>query len=195
MRVTKEEFTKAINALQTQFNYDKEWAKKVGEVFPAAFDANLLYNNREVTEGLESLLESLTGDEDTKWIEYFIYECDFGNKELECRHEDGTTFILKTPEDVYDLLESNMKEGEGYAQKLPMYAGDLNRGAEVIKALEDNGGVNKMELLGRDEKCLYCVRKGDNLIVKFPYNIYWLLSEVYELKVLPMEKQSKDDKI
>ena len=156
MRITKEGFTRAVNALRAQINYDREWAKKVGEVFPAAFDANLLYNNREVTEGLESLLESLTGDEETKWLEYFMYECDFGNKELECHYEDGTTFVLKTPEDVYDLLESNMKNEPS---KSPMYAGDLNRGAEVIKALEDNGGVNKMELLGRDEKCLYCVRK------------------------------------
>ena len=195
MRITKEEFTRAINALQTQSNYDKEWAKKVGEVFPAAFDANLLYNNREVTEGLISLLESLTGDEETKWIDYFMYECDFGNKELECRHEDGTTFILKTPEDVYDLLESNMKPEDEQPKKHPVYLGSLKKGKEVIMALEDAGGVNMMGLLGRDEECLYCVRKGDNLIVKFPYNIYWLLSEVYELKVLPMERQRKDDKI
>ena len=115
MRITKDEFSRAVNALRAQINYDIDWAKKVGEVFPTAFGANLLYNNREITEGLISLLESLTGDENTKWIDYFMYECEFGDQELECKHEDGTPFTLKTPEDVYDLLESNMQKSGGQA--------------------------------------------------------------------------------
>ena len=193
MRITKEEFTKAINTLQAQINYDEEWAKKVGEVFPAAFDANLLYNNREITEGLISLLESLTGDGNTKWIDYFMYECDFGNKELECHYEDGTPFILKTPDDVYDLLERNIEVKKSEPSKLPMYVGNFDMGSEIIKALEDAGGINERHLYtGMDEDVLYLIRESDNCIIRFPKNMQWIMKEIYELKELsPINNQQQ----
>jgi len=39
----KELFIKTINAIEKQYRYDREFAIKLGELFPAAHNANLFY--------------------------------------------------------------------------------------------------------------------------------------------------------
>lgn len=79
--------------------------------------------------------------------------------------------------------------------------GNAQRGAEVIKALEDLGGENKTNLSGKDSNCLYYIREDSvmdvvakslfagkimqeffeeivlpeklNIVVKEPKQIYW----------------------
>ena len=45
-----------------------------------------------------------------EWIDYFCFELDFGKKWKEgvITEKDGTDIILKTPEDLYNLLEKQI---------------------------------------------------------------------------------------
>ncbi|NCQ52027.1 hypothetical protein GW796_09055 [archaeon] len=53
-------------------------------------------------------LEKMTKDE-YKWIEYFIYELDYGKKYKDgcIIDSDGSYIKLRTPEDLYNFLEKN----------------------------------------------------------------------------------------
>lgn len=49
------------------------------------------------------LLELVTDDKD-HWIEWFVYENDFGHKHLRCYDEDGKMFGINTIGQLYDFL-------------------------------------------------------------------------------------------
>ena len=109
MRITKEEFVKVINAILEQYHYDCNWSNKVGELFLNDSTDDLSYNNILMYDAFLYLLESLTGDEDTNIINYYISLRKCWAEEVGYTFEDGTKVILKTPEDLYDLLESQSK--------------------------------------------------------------------------------------
>lgn len=51
---------------------------------------------------------------DSSWIDYYMYELDFGrkNEQLKAYDENGVEMPLSTPEDLYDLLENNKSKIE-----------------------------------------------------------------------------------
>ena len=54
------------------------------------------------------LVDNILGEKDKdEWIDYFCFELDFGKKWKEgvITEKDGTDIILKTAEDLYNLLE------------------------------------------------------------------------------------------
>lgn len=55
------------------------------------------------------LLEKITNDED-KWIEYYIYEADWGKTFKEVYEADGTPIPLATIEDLYNIIVDSNKE-------------------------------------------------------------------------------------
>lgn len=58
------------------------------------------------------LLHLILNDADKdKWIEYFCFELDFGKKWEPgmITEKDGTEIILKTPEDLYEVLQKNIQ--------------------------------------------------------------------------------------
>lgn len=56
------------------------------------------------------LLIKLMHDED-RWIEYFVYELDWGKRtDLHASWEDGTPIPLNTLDDLYRLLEACYQE-------------------------------------------------------------------------------------
>ena len=63
----------------------------------------------DCTSTVLRLLHSIAGIKDKdEWIDYFCFELDFGKKWHEgmITNDDGTDIILKTAEDLYNLLES-----------------------------------------------------------------------------------------
>ena len=55
------------------------------------------------------LLEKIMYDED-KWIEYYIYEADWGRTFKEAYESDGTPIPLETIEDLYNIIVDSNKE-------------------------------------------------------------------------------------
>ena len=72
--------------------------------------------------------------------------------------------------------------------RLPMYRGDENRYDEIIKALEDAGGVNSFNNKGHRSECYYYI--GESNIIRFTdyKDVKWLLEQLFELKELPPKK-------
>ena len=63
----------------------------------------------DCTSTVLRLLHSIAGIKDKdEWIDYFCFELDFGKKWCEgmITNDDGTDIVLKTAEDLYNLLES-----------------------------------------------------------------------------------------
>jgi len=81
----KKLFIESIESLKKQYEYDIEVSKKLSEVFPNAFDANLLYDNHFINNALMKVLQVENNDLELcehgqSWIEYFCFELDFGAK-------------------------------------------------------------------------------------------------------------------
>ena len=100
--MTKELFIETINIIKKQYDIDYDRAENLGKVFTNAFTVNLIPDNILDIQ-LIKILKAET--DDTDWIEYFIYELDFGEKyEDGSITENGKNIKLKTPEDLWELL-------------------------------------------------------------------------------------------
>lgn len=105
--MTKEDFCKEIEYIKSLL--------KQGDNFSDAFE--LLLEDTYVTnifggvaDHLVALLSQLCCDKG-EWISYYIWELDFGEKYTEesVTEADGTPIPLKTPEDLWNLLQENCK--------------------------------------------------------------------------------------
>ena len=103
MRITKQEFVKAMNDIHKQYQFEEKMSDSIKEVY----DVQYALPNESLIKGMVELLNSLTGESDKEsMIDYFIYDLDFGKKsnnlkviyeKVECQ--------LSTPELLYDFLE------------------------------------------------------------------------------------------
>lgn len=100
----KEDFVKRINKLKEQFDYDNEASKAFGVILKNDFVSG--YDNSKIIDEYISLLSENIGDT-SKWIEYYVYEVEFGKKDYEGRIKiDNENIRLSTPEDLYDLIKN-----------------------------------------------------------------------------------------
>ena len=81
--IKKETFVKAINGVERQAKLDRTNSKFLGKIFPNAYSENLIYDNNLLINILIDILCEIMGDnneyfDDVRWIEYFIYELNFG---------------------------------------------------------------------------------------------------------------------
>jgi hypothetical protein len=107
MKITKQQFLEAMQAIKDQYDKDRLWTKKAGALFPDAFEANLLYDNETVKNGFISLLKALTRD-DGNTIEYFIYERNWGEEGDDVCVIDnvrGVSWTLNNVEELYNYLK------------------------------------------------------------------------------------------
>lgn len=101
----KELFIKYINAIKAQDKRDRDYVFHLSKAFPNAFKGNLFYNNSIIKDSFIELLENSMNDE-FKWICYYIYELAFGeNTHLGVYDKEGNKVMLKTPEDLYNLIK------------------------------------------------------------------------------------------
>lgn len=106
----KESFVRIINAIDAQYSKDKENAKLLEKVFP---DSTIIPSYcDELINSVVDALKSEMNDKKDSWIDYYIYELDFGreNDRLKAYDKYGKELPISTPEDLYDLLENNNRQ-------------------------------------------------------------------------------------
>lgn len=97
----RETFIKAIEAIKKQLNHDTKVSEKFGEVFPNAFNADLMPDNHFLLNALIDVLgDEIDGD---GWIEWFCFEADFGVK-AEVLDENKQPVKMTNAGDLYDFL-------------------------------------------------------------------------------------------
>lgn len=98
-------FTESIEALEKQSLHDNKCAEAFKTILPHDFVSQ--YNNSYISEQLIKLLKvSLSDNHRDSWIEYYIYELDFGKKYKKgcATNADGSEINLSTAKDLYDFL-------------------------------------------------------------------------------------------
>jgi hypothetical protein len=105
--MNKKLFASCINAIEKQYKHNEKCAKRLSEVFPYSSKVDLHYDHHWITNALFEVLADAMGDKDN-WIEYFLWELDFGAKnrsgKLKATDKDGNNIPLGTPEDLWELL-------------------------------------------------------------------------------------------
>jgi hypothetical protein len=107
MVITKELFIETIGTLQQQTAHDIKCSNAFEVILPDAVLA--IYDNQLIINQLVKILKIAT-DDNSDWIEYFIYDLDFGVnwKEGMVTFEDKD-IKLQTPIDLWNLLMDNQR--------------------------------------------------------------------------------------
>lgn len=105
--MTKDLFIEAIEAIRLQHLRGIEVMEASAVIYPNAFEANLLPVKNLSEEILIKILETELND-DGKWIQYYIYELDFGDKgKKQASYKNGRRIPLACAEELYDFLTKN----------------------------------------------------------------------------------------
>jgi hypothetical protein len=108
--MTKELFTKSINAIEKQHRLDLEIARNLAKVFTDAGSANLLPNNHFLQNALMELLQvEMKDDHKDSWIEHYCWELDFGKKKHLKITQHGKPVKMNNASDLYDFLIKQTK--------------------------------------------------------------------------------------
>lgn len=106
--IPKKVFVESIKALKKQSEHDHKCYKLLGQVFE---DFGGWYNNDALHSQLIKVLKmSLNDDNDSSWIDYYIYELDYGRKYHEgtANRKDGSNIDLSSASKLYDFLLEDM---------------------------------------------------------------------------------------
>ena len=90
---------------------------KINEVFTEEFEDSIFYPYFKYENMLSQVLKDTMQDKGD-WIEYFLYEGDYGRdlKPDSVSEADGTPIDLTTPEKLYDFLISEYFTDEEVAK-------------------------------------------------------------------------------
>lgn len=105
MKISKEDFIKAMQGIEEQLLIDE----KNQQAFSVILENDYVSGMTNKLYGvLIDLLMQLTNDTENKWIEYFIYELDFGkdNWRLQVYGENKNEIPLTTIEDLWNILNT-----------------------------------------------------------------------------------------
>lgn len=107
--ITKGLFIESIWEIKKQIEHDRKCAEAFKILLPN--DYTSCYDNHWVIEQLIKVLKIHTDDYyGQSWIEYFIYDLDFGAKWTPEKVKiDGISSSLQNPYDLWELLELNKK--------------------------------------------------------------------------------------
>ena len=91
--ITQNLFIETMSLIEKQFRHDSECNKAFKVIMHDDYVS--CYDNDSIFKAAINILEHLMNDED-KWIDYFIYELDFGAKYREgsVRRKDGSFIDL-----------------------------------------------------------------------------------------------------
>ena len=102
--MTKDLFTETISEIAKQHNHDRKCAEAFKVFLPNDYTSN--YDNHWLQNQLVKILQlEMNDNTEHSWIEYFMYELDFGRK-----WKKGNVIIkgknvpLKNSHDLWDLL-------------------------------------------------------------------------------------------
>ena len=108
--MNKELFVSTFNSIKKQLEIDRKNSSILQEMFP---DDSIYcgYNNSELFNALNKILKESMKDE-YDWIDYFMYELDFGEKYYDgcVLDKDKSIIDLSTAENLYEFLIKNYGE-------------------------------------------------------------------------------------
>jgi len=105
----KQTFVNAINSIDKLHKKNREFANNLSKCFPNSNSANFIGENDYVTTALIEVLQELFNDKNAQsWIEYFLWELDFGreNWRLKATDENKKEIPLSSPEQLFDFLNN-----------------------------------------------------------------------------------------
>lgn len=102
--ITYQEFEKYMQSIRTIFDIEDRLADISHEVKQRSKSEFNLYYPSLVAETME-LLAKVVDDKDD-WINYFVFELDFGSKNnvMQVKDGDGNIIPLATVEDLWNIL-------------------------------------------------------------------------------------------
>ncbi|WPZ08764.1 hypothetical protein [Roseivirga spongicola] len=104
LTITKELFIETINQIEKQHKHDSKCSEAFRVILPDDYIS--CYNNEPLRSQLLKLVKLAMNDEQTGWIEYFIWELDFGKDYKEGMVQmEGENITLKTPSDLWEFLQ------------------------------------------------------------------------------------------
>ena len=108
----KDLFIETIKKLKQQQDHDTECSELLSKIYNDAFTPNLFYDNSFLSEQLVKILQVEMQDDKATWIEYFIYDLDFGKKKGDnsAWRKDGSVIDLSDAGKLYDFLIENLKK-------------------------------------------------------------------------------------
>lgn len=101
---TKELFIETINQIEIQYRHDQKCGQAFQVILPN--DHISFYDNHNVSNQLFKILQiAMNDNHEHSWIEYFMWEIDFGKKWKKGKVKiGGKDFKLKTSLDLWNLL-------------------------------------------------------------------------------------------
>lgn len=104
--LTKEKFTAAIEHIKQHRDLESNLCSTLEAMSPDSYCCAFIYSKYE-TLSVDLIKEALNLDAENDWIEYFIYDLEFGTKFVPgCVVEaDGKAVDLSTPSSLYDYLQ------------------------------------------------------------------------------------------
>jgi len=107
---TKEMFVKTINEIEKQHRHDCKCSEAFKVLLPNDYTSG--YDNHCLQNKLVEILQiAMNDNHKDSWIEYFMWELDFGRKWVKDTIKvEGKYFKLQSADDLWDLL--NLKTWE-----------------------------------------------------------------------------------
>lgn len=104
MKITKQSFVSAINALQQQQKHNEEFAKALSKAFKVEIPEHKIHF---ITIELTRILCELTNDTGGfSWIEWYMHTLDYGKKHyLKPPNSNGNKIDLSDAGKLYDHLK------------------------------------------------------------------------------------------
>ena len=104
--LSKEKFIRAIDHIKEHDELESNLCSALEAMSPDSYCCAFVYSKYE-TLTIDLIKEALGLDEEVDWIEYFIYDLEFGAKfKVGCVVEaDGKAVDLSTPAALYDYLQ------------------------------------------------------------------------------------------
>ena len=108
--VFKNIVTQAINSLREQNKKERAFEKAI----EMAVDGNFIVRmNEDICVGIIKIVEELISlirpGETTTWFDYYVYECDMGDKFGKVRHKDGSEYQFQTITQFVDYIYDDLK--------------------------------------------------------------------------------------
>jgi hypothetical protein len=101
---TKDMFIKAIHEIEKQYNHDRKCSEAFKVLLPNDYTSN--YDNHWLQNQLIEILQiAMNDNHKDSWIEYYMWELDFGRKwKKDSVKVKGKNFKLQNAYDLWDLL-------------------------------------------------------------------------------------------
>lgn len=107
--LTKEYFIKILEQLKLQHAHDRKCSDAFKIILPNDYTSG--YDNYILTTQLIDILKIAMNDVDNQWIDYWIYDLDYGDDYTKgCVTYHGVNVPLKTASNLWNMLINNLNK-------------------------------------------------------------------------------------